>query len=201
MKLALEVVKRYKLQEYASFLYYENDAAHAPYHSFCHGMEVLEYAENICNLQGSKASLPLAIACIFHDFNHSAGSMNDEWNVKTAIICMGNRLMPEHTHLKNEIETIIQATQYPYVIEKYDLNFEQAVIRDADLLQMTGGNYIRRIVIPLMQECNWQVDKAQDIQIAFLENLEMCFPESQKLLNAARPGLLEEMALLKDVLH
>lgn len=200
ISIALACIKEHRLENYATMLYHENTASTLPYHNFCHGLAVLQFAEIVCTSQGTKMSLPLAIACIFHDFNHSGGLQNDDWNVATAIQHMKDSLIDEHKILENEISSIIQSTRYPYVIEDKDLNFEQAVIRDADLLQIVNGNYIERIFIGLVRELDWSITDAKAAQHSFLQNTHLRFTESQDMFDAAKPAILSQIDAFVDVI-
>jgi len=201
MRIAFEVIRRYELEDYVKLLYSNNEAAFSPYHNFCHGLSVLKYAEIISRLLNTTGvSKQLAIACLFHDFNHSAGKETDAWNVQTAIISMTGRLKPKHLYMMEDVAQIIQATQYPYVVDRFDLTYEQAIIRDADLLQMIDGNYIQRIAIPLCTEMKWNIDEFRNAQTEFLNNIQFCFTESGTLFEVHKHNILEQITDLADIL-
>ena len=153
MTESLEIIKEFKLDHYLKIVIKKSSSNKAPYHNFFHILCMVKNVYKIAISEGflPKAIRPLLIAALFHDFNHSMGVHDDEWNVNEAI-SMFLLYSQEDANTNKLIISIIRATQYPYVVEEEDLTFEQKIIRDADLLQQYEDNYLQQVYYGLSEE-------------------------------------------------
>ena len=146
----------------------------------------------------------LILAALFHDMNHSMGSLKDDQNVKNAIKSMESWLDQEKglsTDVdKNVITEIIKATEYPYVIDKDKLSYSQKIIRDADLLVSNESNWMDSILFGLQSEM--KVDNIDDLiegNIKFHESIEMLTDFGKKVQKEGWLPL-ERLKSLKSIL-
>lgn len=132
-----------------------------PYHNWYHTLCMIE---NV--IEGAKYhDLPfrsmkhLAIAALFHDYDHSGGYNADNLNIKEALRSLAWQLNDVGYHEQDidEISRIIKATEYPYVIEC--LSIEQKIIRDADLMQGLRPDWKAMLIDGLGEEMSIRLDK------------------------------------------
>ena len=159
MDLALDIINRPEhttLQQAFKYIMDNNTSNHAPYHNLSHMLFVMEqcYEASWFHDLNEEDKLTLLFAALWHDYNHSQGELSDEENIKNAqweviYFCSENNLS---TEFSTAVCEIIKATQYPYVIPTKDLTLSQAIIRDADLLQMTQDDWFQHVIIGLSKE-------------------------------------------------
>ena len=63
---------------------------------------------------------------------------------------------------------IIDATQYPYILEPDEMDLKQQIIRDADLMQVFEPNWIQQLMLGLCSEMDIPMDKMIPGQKDFL---------------------------------
>lgn len=108
-----------------------------PYHNVQHCLTVMNHS--LALLATSQAGSTyqaqrLALAALFHDFQHSAGETDDAANVQRAIAGMRMELGPYfNPEFLDDVSSIIAVTQYPFIREPRTL--AEQCIRDADLMQ------------------------------------------------------------------
>lgn len=126
---------------------------HNNYHATCVALNCYEGAcyEGLSESQTKTTVL----AGIFHDFNHSGGTLTDDKNIERAVFGLSNAYteevirglgiastLPKNQYLtENEFTETIQTlvvTKYPY--EKTPTTKMQQIIRDADLMQPYEDN-------------------------------------------------------------
>ena len=153
MNQSFEIIKELNLDRYLKIVIKFSNSNKAPYHNFYHIMCKIKHTYNIAKSQGylPKAIRTLVLADLFHDFNHSMGEHDDAWNVKEAIKSfLQHSIETEETNKK--VISLIQATQYPYVISEDDVDLDQKITRDSDLLQQYEDNYIQQVYFGLSEE-------------------------------------------------
>ena len=130
MKRYYEIIEKFGLQkEFA--IYLQSKSINAPYHNLWHTINMIEDCYECYNfIHGNDhGCLNLIVAAIFHDINHTQGKFSDDVNINIAL--QEVKSLPYDT---TEIQDIIKATQYPYVIPAESLNENQKIIRDCDLM-------------------------------------------------------------------
>lgn len=176
----IKVVKTsVRIHEAYKYVIKNNLSNELPYHGIRHILNVFK-AVNDLSLNGLSdiEKEALYIAVLFHDYGHTAGIYDDEYNVKFAIdefkFFVGRlnyQLEPKdkyYDELVNQVIDNIKATQYPYVIPKEELTRSQKLIRTADLIQVIYGNVITDYVLPLYSEMIVSKDKDMDL-ITFID--------------------------------
>ncbi len=159
----IEIVKTYpELVKGFSWKMKNSKSNDLPYHNFNHLLTVVRYC-----FEGSsyysldeKDERELLLAALFHDVNHSGGKDSDDINVKVAKSTVTNFIRDYNIDVDiDEVCKIIDATQYPYVIESKDLDLTQEIIRDADLMQVFEYNWIQQNMMGLCSEMGVTMDK------------------------------------------
>lgn len=122
------------------------------YHDTVHMFEVAKLAWKIWSVEVGEQSRAndhydltlkaLMIACLWHDYDHSAGYLPDVENIKVALTSLDHwRALPEYIEVAEEIFKDLQAwrvgelirvTEFPFVHEP--MYMAEKIIRDADLL-------------------------------------------------------------------
>lgn len=174
---AIEIIDKYDyLQKAFKYIILNSNSNDRPYHNLNHLLTVLKY----CYLGAieefitdEKELSELLLTAIFHDVNHSGGKKTDDINIKNS-----KRVIKEFVELENidvnidSIDEILDATQYPYVIEGSNLNKRQAIIRDADLMQVFEYNWIHQNILGLSNELNMDFLDFVKPQRKFLDSAE-----------------------------
>lgn len=192
MTESLEIIKEFKLDNYLKIVIQKSTSNKAPYHNFFHVLCMVKNVYKIALSEGllPKAIRPLLIAALFHDFNHSMGAHNDEWNVNEAI-SMFMLYSQEDAKTNKLVVSIIRATQYPYVVEEEDLTLEQKIIRDADLLQQYESNYLQQVYYGLSEELNTTFEILLQGYPVFIKGM--------KLHTDCASQICEELSVSRDV--
>lgn len=161
----LNSFKEFNISDYLKIFMVNNHSNALPYHNFYHSIVVtdaiIEYV-TYCLKYDNKPNVEqyrlLLIAALFHDFNHSGGVHDDEWNINQAKSDI-SLIMLEQGENEGDVMTVcslIDATRYPYTIENEDLTPFQAALRSADLLMIDQDNYFQTIIMGLSNEANLQ---------------------------------------------
>jgi hypothetical protein len=111
------------------------------------------------------------IAAIFHDVNHTIGKEKDDVNVQNSKDAIKKFVKQEEIDADtNYMNKLLDATQYPYVIEGKDLDLKQGIIRDADLMQVFEYNWIHQNISGLSSELKMDFLDFVQPQRKFLES-------------------------------
>lgn len=110
-----------------------------PYHNLKHCTDVYDWCEKILEFEHSPMSLELKFASIFHDYNHSGGKYDDNYNIPEAIrhICEGpiKDAIDKSGADASTIVKLINITKFSDGhFPKEPETLEEMAIRDADLL-------------------------------------------------------------------
>lgn len=203
MNSTLQIIKKYKLEDYFKILITENKGNNNPYHNFYHTCCVIKNCYFIAkseNIYDKKIRLIL-IAATFHDFNHSGGKLSDDKNVKIAIDSF-KKYTKESEADNFYIENIIKSTQFPY--NKNDkLSISQKVIRDADILQRFEENWMQQYIFGLNKELNGKDDLSIDIlekNEKFEDSLEIFTKYAKNICETKGISNKEDINYLKQIL-
>lgn len=155
-----------------------------PYHNFRHMFHVLwnchlacEYYENDLSLRERRN---LLIAAMFHDFDHSGRMGNDDINIMIAIRGLRTHVMDIDRPHMYEIETMIEATQYPYTVSSDNIDLCAKILRDADVSQALSVAWIQQVVFGLAQEWKKPIIEVLKIQAPFISSLRFNTDWAQK---------------------
>ena len=175
---AFDVIMKYKsLQDGLRFVMTRNKSNLAPYHNLNHMLTVVKHcyrAMDYMDMLDDKYCETLLVAALFHDYNHSMGRRDDAYNVAQAK--KGLEFFVKNVTWKDFdldfLNSILDATQFPYIIKGDDLNPYQAIIRDADLMQIAEPDWISHVILGLVEEMHYPLKDLMVGERNFLQNME-----------------------------
>lgn len=198
---SIEIIDKFDyLKKAFKYILINNNSNQNPYHDLNHLMTVLKYCyygaiyEGIVN---EKELKELLIAAIFHDANHSGGKKTDDLNIKNA-----KKIIKEFVESQDievgigAINDILDATQYPYVVD--ELSTRQAIIRDADLMQVYEYNWIQQNIGGLSSELNMDFIEFLKPQRKFLESIEFNTDWAKKIKKEKWKRVMSQFKMLED---
>lgn len=200
---AIEIIDKYDyLQKAFKYILINSSSNYNPYHDLNHLMTVLKYTYQGAiseNLKGDRELRELLLTAIFHDVNHSAGKKTDDINIKNSKKAIKEFVESEKIDVDlDAMNEILDATQYPYVIDGGDLSLRQAIIRDADLMQVYEYNWIRQNIAGLSKELKMSFIDFLKPQRKFLENSEFNTKWGKKLKKEMWPSVMKQFKMLED---
>lgn len=172
---AIEIIDKYEyLQKAFKYILLNSKSNNGPYHNLNHLLTVLKYCYLGALSEGikdEKELRELLIAAIFHDVNHTIGKEKDDVNVQNSKDAIGKFVKQEEIDADTDyMNKLLDATQYPYVIEGKDLDLKQGIIRDADLMQVFEYNWIHQNIAGLSSELKMDFLDFVQPQRKFLES-------------------------------
>ena len=187
-----------------------------PYHNLNHLLTVVFYCDTMSNhykVTGTDKD-NILLAALFHDVNHTGGKESDVVNVensKNAIQQFMSTISmdPEYTYGEGisypfDIELIcslLDATQYPYVIAEDKLTLLQQIIRDADLMQIFEYNWIHQNIYGIAKELNKSVVEFLPLQRKFMESATFNTEYGKKMREYGMDARIEELDMLINSLQ
>jgi hypothetical protein len=203
LKLAFKFVMNY------------NKSKVAPYHSTWHMMCVMkcvdwlvrnEKALELYETEDELDELALLLAALFHDMNHSAGAATDDVNVEAAKYAFDEFISEvdddvREEWLKKRVHSLLDATQYPYVIPDHVLTHDQLIMRDADMMYAYQDCSFRDIVIGLSTEMPSDPLSAVKRQITFHNNSVMRTTSAKAYKEFVHPELVYELSEYARILE
>lgn len=174
---AIEIIDKFDyLQKAFKYIVLNSNSNNSPYHNLNHLLTVLKYTYEGAIHEGildKKELRELLLAAIFHDVDHSAGKKTDDINIKNSKKALKDFVDSEELDVDiNSMNEILDATQFPYVIESKNLNSKQAIIRDADLMQVFEYNWIHQNIGGLSTELKLNFIDFVKPQRKFLDSAE-----------------------------
>ncbi len=163
------------LQKAFKFIIDNSKSNYLPYHNLNHLLTVLKYSDYIANGEGVyyDKRLSLHLAALFHDVNHSGGELHDDENIqlaKSAFVLFTIQEGIDIT-LAEEVRTLIEATEYPYVKPNSNTSQFEKIIRDADMMQQFEYNWIGQTTLGLASENKISIIDFIPKQRHFLESI------------------------------
>lgn len=157
---AIEIIDKYDyLKKAFKYIIINSKSNSLPYHNLNHILTVLKFTyqgaieEGVAN---EKDLRELLISAIFHDVNHTGGKEKDDVNIENSKKIMKKFVDSQKIDVDIDVmNEILDATQYPYVIDSDKLNLKQSIIRDADLMQVYEYNWIHQNILGLFIFLNW----------------------------------------------
>jgi len=200
----IEIINKFDyLKKAFKFIIKNNKSNSAPYHNLNHLLTVTKAVYDGVSEETTtedKMMKEMLIAAIFHDFNHSAGKTTDDKNIKEAKKGVETFLKEEKVDADFKfISEILDATQYPYVIDKKDLNIYQEIIRDADIVQVMMYNWIHQSVFGLSQEFGKSFEDFIPAQKKFIEDIEFNTAWGKKLKKVHWDRVVKETEILEKI--
>lgn len=200
----IEIINKYDyLKKAFKYVVLNNKSNGAPYHNLNHLLTVMKAIYDCMQSEGlgkdSKLKEMLILG-LFHDFNHSAGKKTDDKNIEDAKKTLKIYFEQEDKSLDLDfMNEVLDATQYPYVIEKEKLNKYQSIIRDADIVQVLQYNWIHQSVFGLSQEIGMSFVDFIKAQKKFIENVEFNTDWGKKLKKENWKRVIRETNLLEEI--
>jgi HD superfamily phosphodiesterase len=198
----IEIIRYDKtLQSAFSYIIKHNKSNYLPYHNLNHLLTVLKYSDMIA--QGEEVyfdqRLPIHLAALFHDVNHSGGKNPDSENIKKAILTFSD--FCESTEVSKEVQRdvvdMIEATQYPYVQPESTLSLIQKIIRDADMMQAFEYNWINQTTLGIAAESGMDIEEFIPKQRLFLESIQFRTKTAQKIKEEKWAKIMNEFRILE----
>lgn len=200
----IKIISKYDyLKKAFKYIILNNKSNGAPYHNLNHLLTVTKGVYDGMQFEGlgkDKRIKEMLLTAIFHDFNHSAGKKTDDKNIAEAKKSLRKFLKEEKIEADIVfMEKILDATQYPYVLEVKDLDIYQKIVRDADIIQNFMENWIHQSVFGISQELNLNF-------ISFIQNHKKFFATmkfntawGKQLKKDNYKRIVKETELLEDV--
>ena len=202
------IIKEFKLEKHYLNILKNNKSNCLPYHGLRHIETVVVnsyyiYMEYYFNLYKTTKlnnfyydnCKTLLIAALYHDFNHSGGKLTDDKNIELALEEV-SKLTDCDVQL---VSNLIKITQYPYIEE--NINYLQAMLRDADLSQICSDDYIH-FLLGLNNESNSNISLNQLIKnsIEFNENHKFITDEAAYIFNERKNiNIIKLKELLNEI--
>lgn len=201
----IKIIDKYdSLKKGLKYIILNNKSNNAPYHNINHLLTVTKYCYNALkhmDMLSDDKSEDLLLAALFHDFNHSMGKEKDDVNIKEAKKGLKKFINDENLDLDLDfMDEIINATQYPYVIESKDLNIYQSIIRDADMCQIFEYDWLRQNIFGLSTELNLKPIEFLKGQRKFLEGIDFLTDYGKFLSKNYFNEVMEEFEILEDII-
>lgn len=199
----VKVFKKFDyLGEALNYCINNSKSLYSPYHNLNHNIVVT----NFCYYIGKSEKInkqemqELLIAAIFHDFNHTAGEEKDDSNVRYAKD--GVKKFVESSDIKinlNNVNKIIDATEFPYKLKEEDLNIQQKIIRDADMCQLFDSNRLQSNYLGLQKETKATFKKQLEGQEGFFKVLKFRTKFAKEVYKKIYKEIFEELDYLKEI--
>jgi hypothetical protein len=173
-----------------------NTGGDNPYHNNYHLKQVCAFVIKGCEYYeiNKEQTKLLAIAALFHDFDHSGGKFkNDDDNVNLSIkgFLKWSKLPKEDNEM---IISLIKTTRYPYTNVCEDITELEKIIRDSDILQgIFSKDYFNKIVYALADEIGVDRKKMLEGQIGFLESSKFCTDWANNLYKGVLDKTIENV--------
>lgn len=177
----LEIISKYpSLQAGFKFIVKTNKSNLAPYHNLNHMLTVVKHCYRAMDYMSMLDDEDdyvevFLLAALFHDYNHSMGRRDDAYNIseaKKGLEQFINTHADGLTYYLSFMNSVIDATQYPYIIKGEDLNPYQAIIRDADLMQIAEPDWITQVILGLSAEMHYPLKELMVGVRSFLRNMK-----------------------------
>lgn len=179
-----------------------------PYHNFRHIFHVLWLCYDACLFYVQKNSgqingrqiRNLLIAAMFHDFDHSGRTGQDDLEIARAIRGLEKYIADEDLPYLSEIKEMILGTEFQskHIIPAEKLSLGGKILRDADVSQALSNVWIQQILFGLGTEMGLTPMKVLEMQEGFLINLHFNTEWAQARFNQAvvQAKIAEARALL-----
>jgi len=201
----MDIINKYdSLKKGLKFIIINNKSNDAPYHNINHLLTVTKnsyYNLKQSDLLDNYRSELLLLASLFHDYNHSIGKQDDAYNIKQAKKGLKEFLDKEKIDLDYKyICEIIDATQYPYVIDNKQLDKYQKIIRDSDMCQIFEYDNLKQCIFGLSKELNINIIDFIKTQRKFLDSIVFLTKYGKSLKKEKFDSVLKELEILEKIM-
>jgi len=199
----LEIYQKYPILVKAiNFINLTNQSSNRhPYHSIDHLFTVFKSCVDVSSfssISDQELELELFIAALFHDYGHKGVMGNDHDNIVNAIDGLNFFYAANPEFNIDIVISLIQATEYPYVVEEKDLTIEAKILRDADMSYLFDDLSIVKLYSGLRKEFGQDLTTFINNQSSFLNNMKFYIPSNQQLWEICKPLRLAELKLISE---
>ncbi len=184
-----------------------NEGAYNPYHNTFHLLDVFLTSMQISNTSDGledKDIIEIGLAALFHDFNHSAGKLNDNDNINLAINGLNDFLLKNKELVKSynidefKIEELILITEFPHKSEPKCI--KEKIIRDSDMIQCYNKNWFSNIITGFfMKESNKTIQEAIESQIRYIQNIKYYTSHAKYIHKKEQEKMFENLYYLANI--
>ena len=166
-----EIMKN--LGVYSAYTYVRdtNPSNDLPYHNWTHLCHVVVNSSAGANYYAlpSTTQTDIAVAAIFHDYDHSGGHSDDAENVDRAIqgFSEWNSLQKHPLWDSDSVTHLIRSTQHPPVVDF--ISIEQKILHDSDLMENGLDTWHEKI----MNGVRYELEIKYGHSISYTQMLEM----------------------------
>ncbi len=201
----LNIISKYDiLKKAVGFIINYNKSNNGPYHNLNHLLTVTKHTYlglKFMGLLNDKNAEGLLLGALFHDFNHSLGKFKDDENITEAKEQLKKFI--NTVNYKSDLDfinSIIDATQYPYTIDSNELTIYQKLIRDADMCQIFEYDWLKQNILGLSEELNIDIKSFLPNQRKFLENLKFLTPYGKDLKKKYFDDIMHDFTILEEII-
>lgn len=98
------------------------------------------------------------------------------------------------------MEKVLDATQYPYVIDGKDLDEYQSIIRDADLCQVYEYDWLKQNIFGLSEEMKIDITDMIFGQKKFLEGIDPLTKYGEYMHKEHFDNVMKEFTILENIM-
>lgn len=205
----IDILSEYpSLKEGFNFIVKNNKSNLAPYHNLNHMLAVVKHCHDAMEYMNMLDDINdyvevFLLSALFHDYNHSMGRRDDSFNVseaKKGLEEFINKEAPSLIYYLKFMNNVIDATQYPYIIEEKDLNVYQEIIRDADLMQILEPDWITHVILGLCEEMHYPLKDLMVGERNFLRNMKFHSPYGKMMQEKFGKEVWDDFKKLENLL-
>lgn len=202
----IEIIGKYDyLQKALKYIIENSSSNDLPYHNLNHLITVMKYCHEGLVFIGAKDESIyklLLVSALFHDVNHSGGKLSDDKNIELAKKSLIDFVESESMDIDlDDAFGILDATQYPYVIESSELTTLQSIIRDSDLMQIYEYNWLQQNILGLAKELNISIVDFLPGQKKFMDSAVFNTQYGIELKKLKWDSLINEYDILEKSLN
>ncbi len=146
------------------------------YHNFRHMFHVMWACYQGCLYHQDELSpgqiRNILIAAIFHDFNHSGRTGDDDLEIERALRRLRMYIHDSDRASLSGIEGMIRATQFPYQVMDVELPLGALILRDADMSQTFSVAWFQQVILGLGEEMGMGHEQMLAMQPGFIRSVK-----------------------------
>lgn len=194
------------LQKAFKYIIEKSKSNYLPYHNLNHLLTVLKYTDKIAHGEEIyyDKRLPLHLAALFHDVNHSGGKLKDSQNIENAIQAFDifsrnymNLADRNDVFICEQVDALIRVTEFPYVKPNSVTDHFDKIIRDADMMQAFENNWINQTTLGLAAESNIPIKEFIPKQRNFLESINFLTKTGNKIKEERWSDVMNQFRILE----
>ncbi len=190
------------LRPYARVLMCDSTGNSNPYHNLRHGFHVGRecYDGGRYHRLSPRDLRSLTGVGMLHDGNHSGKLRGrDDEEIADAKLLLRMHLMPEDAEELPNMERLLDATRYPYIIPDSELTLPMKIIRDADMSQNFADVWMQQSWLGLAEEMGMDPIKLLKMQPDFLQNIQFYTGWAKDKFEGKRAARIAEIREFIDI--